>query len=262
MCLSVLLLFLWGTLLTSCSNSPNYAPVVDRSGISQSPTGTYSVRSGDTLYSIAWRYGLDFRKLAYANNLGPPYAIYPGQTLQLQQRPATAARAPAAASAGKTSAPAQTRSRSRSSGTGTAEPARSERRAADRDATEPQRLGAWRWPADGPVGRAFSASEPVHKGIDLQGELGQPVIAANSGQVVYAGSGLVGYGNLIIIKHDGQFLSAYGHNRSILVSEGKRVKAGEKIAEIGDTGTNSVKLHFEIRRSGEPIDPLRILPKR
>lgn len=87
-------------------------------------------------------------------------------------------------------------------------------------------------------------------------------MAANGGQVVYAGSGLVGYGNLVIIKHDNQFLSAYGHNRRILVREGQSVKAGEKIAEIGDTGTNTTMLHFEIRRNGQPVDPLGLLPRR
>jgi lipoprotein NlpD len=100
-----------------------------------------------------------------------------------------------------------------------------------------------------------------HKGIDIRGELGEPVYAVNSGKVVYAGSGLVGYGNLLIIKHSDRYLSAYAHNSRLLVGEGKIVKAGDRIAEIGDSGTDSVKLHFEIRCDGEPIDPLRILPQ-
>jgi lipoprotein NlpD len=122
--------------------------------------------------------------------------------------------------------------------------------------------GAWQWPASGKLSGRFSAGAQPHKGIDLDGNLGDPVHAANSGVVVYAGSGVRGYGNLLIIKHDEVFLSAYAHNSKLLVKEGDAVRAGQTIAEIGDSGTDRVKLHFEVRRKGSPVDPTKILPRR
>jgi len=121
---------------------------------------------------------------------------------------------------------------------------------------------AWRWPAPGKVMQAFSESGTVNKGIDIVGNLGDPVLAAAPGKVVYAGSGLLGYGQLIIIKHNDQFLSAYAHNRILAVKEGDDIKAGQKIAEIGASGADKVKLHFEIRRDGKPVDPEIYLPPR
>jgi lipoprotein NlpD len=120
----------------------------------------------------------------------------------------------------------------------------------------------WKWPAQGKLIRGYSTTGTVHRGIDLKGKLGEPVYAANSGVVVYAGSGLKGYGNLVIVKHNEYYLSAYGHNSELLVSEGDKVKSGQQIAKIGDTGTNELKLHFEIRRDGKPVDPTRLLPKQ
>ncbi|HAB84770.1 MAG TPA: peptigoglycan-binding protein LysM, partial [Pseudomonas sp.] len=108
----------------------------------------------------------------------------------------------------------------------------------------------------------FSSNGSLNKGIDIAGELGQPVLAASDGTVVYAGSGLRGYGELVIIKHSDTYVSAYGHNRRLLVREGQQVKAGQSIAEMGSTGTDRVKLHFEIRRQGKPVDPLQYLPRR
>jgi len=111
------------------------------------------------------------------------------------------------------------------------------------------------------LGRRFSPASGTHKGIDIKGKLGEPVYAASSGKVVYAGTGLVGYGKLLILKHNENYLSAYGHNRNLLVKEGEKVKVGQRIAEIGDTGTDEVKLHFEIRHNGKPVDPIKLLPK-
>lgn len=122
--------------------------------------------------------------------------------------------------------------------------------------------GAWQWPASGKLSASFSAGAQPHKGIDLDGKTGDPVRAANSGVVVYAGSGVRGYGNLLIIKHDEVFLSAYAHNSKLLVKEGEAVRTGQTIAEIGDSGTDRVKLHFEVRRKGSPVDPTKILPRR
>ncbi|MDQ3495710.1 MAG: peptidoglycan DD-metalloendopeptidase family protein, partial [Pseudomonadota bacterium] len=121
---------------------------------------------------------------------------------------------------------------------------------------------AWRWPADGQVVTRFVAGEPTRQGIDIAGSAGQPVRAAGDGVVVYSGAGLVGYGELVIIKHDEQWLSAYGHNRTRLVNEGARVSAGQQIAEMGRSGAARDMLHFEIRYHGKPVDPLQYLPRR
>ncbi len=121
---------------------------------------------------------------------------------------------------------------------------------------------AWRWPASGALLRTFAAADPLRQGVDIAGSAGDPVYAAADGEVVYSGAGLVGYGELVIIKHSAQFLSAYGHNRSRLVSEGQTVKAGQQIAEMGRTGTDREKLHFEIRRGGRPVNPADHLPSR
>ena len=121
---------------------------------------------------------------------------------------------------------------------------------------------AWRWPTDGQILNRYSAGDPTRQGIDIVGKGGQPVRAAADGVVVYSGSGLVGYGELVIVKHDEQWLSAYGHNRTRLVNEGARVKAGEQIAEMGSTGAAREMLHFEIRYNGKPVDPLQYLPRR
>ena len=120
----------------------------------------------------------------------------------------------------------------------------------------------WQWPARGKILQSFSSSSGKNKGIDIAGKLGETVKAAASGSVVYAGSGLLGYGRLVIIKHNEQFLSAYAHNRVLTVKEGDKVKGGQKIAEIGSSGTTSTKLHFEIRSNGKPVDPVRYLPRR
>ncbi len=121
---------------------------------------------------------------------------------------------------------------------------------------------SWSWPTKGPVIESFSLSGRINKGIDLAGRKGEPVFAAADGKVVYSGTGLVGYGNLIIIKHNETFLSAYAHNSRLLLSEGDIAKAGQKIAEIGSTGANRDKLHFEIRRDGKPVNPMTYLPNR
>jgi lipoprotein NlpD len=120
----------------------------------------------------------------------------------------------------------------------------------------------WGWPSNGILIGKFSSNGSLNKGIDIAGDLGQPVLAASDGTVVYAGSGLRGYGELVIIKHSDTYVSAYGHNRRLLVREGQQVKVGQTIAEMGSTGTDRVKLHFEIRRQGKPVDPLQFLPRR
>ncbi|MFB3080047.1 MAG: peptidoglycan DD-metalloendopeptidase family protein, partial [Lysobacterales bacterium] len=121
-------------------------------------------------------------------------------------------------------------------------------------------VGKWRWPTEGKIVRGYSGT--VHKGVDIDGKAGDAVRAVAAGKVVYAGSGIVGYGNLLIVKHNDLYLSAYGHNRSLLVQEGESVAVGQRIAEKGSSATNAVKLHFEIRREGKPVDPVTLLPSR
>ncbi|WP_432697651.1 peptidoglycan DD-metalloendopeptidase family protein [Marinobacterium sp. YM272] len=236
--------------LAACSSG--YAPVTEQSlgGRFQGPTpSTYTVSRGDTLYSIAWRYGLDFRTLARINGIDRRYLIYPGQQLRLKNQ--------------------SDASRSNSSGTKSARSSQTIASAPPKTSRTPPPAPAvssgsikWQWPTQGAlIGRYSSGSTP-NKGINLAGKVGDPVYAAASGTVVYAGSGLLGYGNLVILNHNRQYLSAYAHNSRILVKESDSVKAGDKIAELGNTGANRPMLHFEIRRDGKPVNPLQYLPKK
>lgn len=206
------------------------------------PGQTATVRRGDTLYALARIHGITPRDLAAWNGLSEPYTIYPGQTLRLY--PAGTVAAGNRPSTGTT--------------TGTSRPTTPPAATA-----APVNSGiSWRWPADGALVGRFVAGETTKQGVDIAGTSGQPVRAAGPGVVVYSGAGLVGYGELIIIKHSEQWLSAYGHNRKRLVNEGQNVKAGDQIAEMGRTGTSRDMLHFEIRHNGKPVDPLLYLPKK
>jgi lipoprotein NlpD len=267
-----LTLFLLALLLAGCS-APWRAPVETRSGSGYSGTGgriqgpSYRVQPGDTLYGIAWRAGVDYQDLAAWNGIAPPYTIYvrqqlrvvPGTTSDAKQAPAKSAKKTAVAKSpavtGKTapsSVPA-TRTKNATASSSTPKP---------RAVKEvPSGSLRWTWPAKGRVVQSFSPSDPARKGIKIRGNLGQPVVASESGEVVYSGSGLVGYGQLIIIKHNKEFLSAYGHNAKRLVREGDRVARGKAIAEMG-TSAGQPQLHFEIRRRGKPVDPLGFLPRR
>lgn len=192
----------------------------------------YVVRRGDTLYSIAWRYGLDYRALAKRNGIGRDFIIYPGQELNL---------------------------------VADASPAPSQPASAGDDAQQPAAPlphGAWRWPANGAVIAKFGAPNATGKGINIGGSVGDPVLAAAAGKVVYAGSGLIGYGKIIIVKHSEEYLSAYGHNDTIYVREGEEVRQGDRIASMGTGPGNKPLLHFEIRLNGEAVDPLDYLPSR
>ena len=211
------------------------------------PGATVRVQRGDTLYGIAFRNGVDVNDLARWNGLGAPYTIYPGQTLKLYPGSSRPTTTPPRSTAGTTTRP-------------TPPPAPVTRPA---PAPAPANSGfAWRWPAEGHLIGRFVGGDATKQGIDIAGSSGQAVRAAADGVVVYSGAGLVGYGELIIIKHSDTYVSAYGHNRRLLVREGQQVKAGQSIAEMGSTGTDRVKLHFEIRRQGKPVDPLQFLPRR
>lgn len=244
-------------LLSGCFGGGNYAPVVERQERVSKVPASHKVSTGETLYSISWRYNLDFRRLAATNGIRSPYTIFPNQKIRLLDSTKDNSRSNNQRQAVTPATKPTSKTTASSNKTKTSKPANTDAIALNRS-THPFR---WQWPAKGKTLRGYSTKSAVHKGIDLQGKLGEPVHAANSGTVVYAGSGLVGYGNLLIIKHNEHYLSAYGHNRRLLVKEGELVKVGQKIAEFGDTGTDKVKLHFEIRRDGKPVNPLGLLPK-
>lgn len=256
------------------------------------PGRAVTVRKGDTLYKIASANSVSALDIAMWNRIAPPYTIHPGQTLRLSapEAPSSTRPKPSQASAGRpatgkpgaitsnptgkpieagkpaaggkppvTGKPATTVATKPGTSTGTPKPAGTSAPVAT---PAPEAAFAWRWPADGNIVGRFIADDPTRQGIDIAGKNGAPVRAAADGVVVYSGAGLVGYGELIIIKHSEQWLSAYGHNRARLVNEGQRVKAGDQIAEMGRSGASRDMLHFEIRHNGKPQDPLSALPKR
>lgn len=242
------------------------APAATTSPITTGSPQSYSVRKGDSLAAIAFRFGLDVRDLARWNDLRDPNLIYPGQKLRLHA-PGSPPLAPSRQPAGNATAanpeefvelprpPAAA-----SDAMGSAASATPSVAAASKDPEPNVASGRWRWPADGEITPSVSAMGT--KGIRILGTRGQTITAVAAGEVVYSGSGLRGYGNLIIIRHDAEYLSAYAHNDKILVHEGDQVTAGQKIAEMGDTGAQQVMLHFELRVKGIAVDPLRYLPRR
>lgn len=207
----------------------------------------HMVTAGDTLFSIAFQYDLDFRTLAAANGLTPPYTIFVDQELKLG-----AALAETAIDAMGKGIRSGIRSQAGSSESGSVN-------RQPKSASVPSEPD-WTWPHSGRVLSSFQSD--ITKGIDIAGNVGDPVLAAAAGDVVYSGRGVQGAGNLIIIRHNDQFLSAYAHNSAMLVPEGMHVFAGEKIAEVGVNPAGTSMLHFEIRQAGEPIDPTQFLPVR
>ncbi|BCT31687.1 LysM peptidoglycan-binding domain-containing protein [Pseudomonas protegens] len=261
------------SLLVGCSSTKSSSVgVVERSNNAapQRPTvttGQYVVRRGDTLFSIAFRYGWDYKALAARNNIAEPYTIHPGQTIRFDGRTGVApttvvtSTQSGASSSSKTTVIRRPAGATTATATGTSTATASKPAPAPVTPAGPAPTG-WGWPSNGVLIGKFSSNGSLNKGIDIAGDLGQPVLAASDGTVVYAGSGLRGYGELVIIKHNETYVSAYGHNRKLLVREGQQVKVGQTIAEMGSTGTDRVKLHFEIRRQGKPVDPLQFLPRR
>jgi len=206
------------------------------------PDRYHVVRSGETLYTIAWRYGRDYRDLARWNRLGDGSLIYPGQVIQLN--PPSGAR-PAA------------------SGQQTAGAGSRPSRAADPLPSIPaEPPPPWAWPTAGRVVVEFGGRPGSGTGVLIDGRAGQPVRAAAAGRVVYSGGGLIGYGQLIIVKHNDTYLSAYGHNASLLVREGEAIGKGQRIATMGEGPGREPRLHFEIRRNGKPVDPRQFLPAK
>jgi len=288
------------SVVAGCAQAPNRAPVEDRSPTPRatvaaaSPAqgaasaaeaakpvavdtnsgkpGFYTVKSGDTLIRIGLDNGQNWKDLMRWNNLSNPNLIEVGQVIRIvapgvdpataTARPVTTARVetrpldakPGGASApqaGAASAPAA------SASAASPPPAREAAPAAPREGDDDIN---WAWPATTPVSTPFD--EARSKGLVFRGKPGDPVYAAADGRVVYAGSGLRGYGNLVILKHNATYLTAYAHNQTLLVKDDQQVKRGQKIAEMGSTDADGVQLHFEIRKQGRPIDPARLLPAR
>ncbi|MCG8324237.1 MAG: peptidoglycan DD-metalloendopeptidase family protein [Thiotrichales bacterium] len=229
--------------------------------------GFHVVKKGDTLYSIAWNYALDFRDVAGWNRVQAPYLIYPGQVLRLkpapEASPAVAQPGPVmdeSATAAKPGVPGPVKSKT------TEKPVTAVRKktaGAKKTQTIKKsvqtRNVSWRWPVRGKI---IKSSTPTSKkGVDIAGRLGQDIKAAAQGDVVYSGSGLLGYGRLIIIKHNETYLSAYAYNSELLVKEGDSVTSGQIIARMGTANTGQAQLHFEIRKNGKSVNPLKLLPR-
>jgi lipoprotein NlpD len=243
----LLLLFL----IVGCGKQTTLAPVVELKWHSQNTRqATHVVRRGETLYAIAFRYDKDYRQLATYNHLRSPYALRVGQVIRLQYLSRRNKAYYAPVKTAKNTQPIR----------------RPVRRVAPHASPRPRTQVAtgnsvhWIWPAKGRVASNFFPAQGK-KGIDIAGKKGDSVYAAAGGVVAYSGSGLSGYGNLIIIKHEGQFLTAYGNNLRNRVTEGQKVKAGQIIAEMGIVGRKFWGVHFEIRKAGQPVNPMSYLQR-
>jgi len=277
--------------LSACTSSHGPSPVSDVSGsthyrtIKQQTSGitakSYRVQKGDTLFSISWRANLNVNDLAKYNQLSSPYLIKEGQILRLtavNSRNTAPTKKPAVKTVyssqknKKTSCTDQVCSKNSKIAIVQKNPITYSSSTIKTDVktdvkttklkNSNAKISHWQWPTKGKLTKTFASSQTGMKGISLSNQRGTPIYTAASGEVVYAGAGLRGFGNLIIIKHNDNYLSAYAHNEQLLVREKQQVNAGQKIATMGDSGTDSVKLHFEIRYQGKSIDPLRYLPKR
>ena len=286
------------SVVAGCAQTPNRAPVEDRSPTPRatvaaaSPAqssasaaeatkpvavdtnsgkpGFYTVKSGDTLIRIGLDNGQNWKDLMRWNNLSNPNLIEVGQVIRIvapgvdpataTARPVTTARVetrPLDAKPGGASAPQAGAASAPAASASGASPAPVREAAGPREGDDDVN---WAWPATTPVSTPFD--EARSKGLVFRGKPGDPVYAAADGRVVYAGSGLRGYGNLVILKHNATYLTAYAHNQTLLVKDDQQVKRGQKIAEMGSTDADGVQLHFEIRKQGKPIDPARLLPAR
>ncbi len=289
-----LLIILTAFFLSSCTST--YAPVEQR-GSKYSSKSHYSgplpyyhtVKKGDTLYSIAWKYGLDYKQIAYSNHIKPPYRIYTGQKLRLRRsntgsskkyasKSSTkySSRTKVSGSSGRNKSSSKYKQKSSSKKTITSTKTRSSKKSTGSRAKHGSTTKAvsknktaafkgnkrlkWIWPVKGKIIQRYSPGSGK-KGIDISAPRGTLIKSAEAGKVVYSGQGLVGYGRLIIIKHNDTYLSAYAHNQQLLVNEGQLVKKGQNIARLGRSGTNRYKLHFEIRKNGKPVNPISYLPR-
>ena len=280
----VLLALLSALVLAGCVNKNRPAPVEDRSpNATRAPAkivassdnagkpGYYSVKSGDTLIRIGMDNGQSWRDIARWNNIENPNLIETGQVIRVAPpeetgvvvRPVTSTNvvtSPAPANASSAPAPAANAAAVKPPQSAASAPNAAAPTSANNlvTADTAEEAVSFQWPTRGNVLAGFD--EVKNKGVDIAGKAGDPVLAAADGKVVYAGSGLRGYGNLVIIKHNNTYLTAYAHNQSLLVKEDQTIKRGQKIAEMGNSDADQVKLHFEIRRQGKPVDPAKYLP--
>lgn len=250
--------------MTGCaSDSFHYSNLGAFASLTSSPrsksipsSGVYRVKSGDTLFSIAFSYGLDYRQVARINNISAPYTIYPNQKIRLKGSPkhtSSSSRSIAKNTSSKASKPIAKN---------TTPKVNAPTKSVSTVKIPTKKVSSWRWPISGSVAKGFSNAGVSSKGIDIKGKNAEHVKAAADGTVVYAGNGLIGYGNLVIVKHNDVYLSAYAYNDRILVKEKQTVRMGDSLAVIGGKGTERPLLHFEVRRDGQPIDPLKVLPKK
>jgi lipoprotein NlpD len=256
-------------LLASCSGRSQPAPVMSlntavakQNNLTEIDGDTYKVQKGDTLFAVAFYSGNDYQDLAKYNSIQAPYNIYPGQNLSLissseknknndiSSKPNSYPKV--VVDPAKTQAYGKRRNNKH----------REKSKKSDQTSDKLDNNVVWIWPASGKSTSAVVGSDGTNRGVDIKGDLYSPISAAASGKVVYAGNALKGYGNLVIIKHENNLLSAYAHNDTILVGEQRYVKQGQKIATMGRTGSKDVMLHFEIRRKGKSLDPFTFLPKK
>ncbi len=259
-------------LLAACNNRYNPAPVISlntsvakQNNLTEISGARYEVQKGDTLFAVAFYSGNDYRDIAKYNNLKPPFSIYPGQILELIPSSANyinSKNKPISSMPTATTKVVVDPKKTQEYGEVELEKHRKKSKQQIQASNKPDKKSAWIWPATGESTSAVVGSDGTNRGVDIKGKLRSPIYAAANGKVVYAGNALKGYGNLVIIKHDNNLLSAYAHNDTILVSEQAYVKQGQQIATMGRTDASEVMLHFEIRRKGKSLDPLKFLPKR
>ena len=248
----IIVIFLLGFFVSACSTTQNYASVRSYPSKISARNRYYIVQKGDTLYSISFRADVAYQRLASWNAIFPPYKIAVGQKLILYKQKQLVNKK------NKRKVKKGTHKKKR---TGSQKKILVQKKTPAISKANKKLLKLpWQWPLHGKLLKRFSQAES--KGIDIAGKAGQKVKAAASGKVVYSGSGLKGYGNLLIIKHNYLFLSAYANNRRLLVKEGHVVKKGQVIAEVGQVGSKQTSLHFEIRKNGNPVNPLSYLPKK
>lgn len=269
--INMLIIFL---VAVSCSQHQS-APISSRQPPVVSQINHHVVKAGETLYSIAWQYNIDYHQLAIANGIDSDYIIFPGQKLSLSINEFSHAfltKTPKQTSKSSTSTPALVGS-PKTSTLQKAPLSTTKNRSNKASPSRMQKIQkldhlanfSWQWPAKGRVVTNFYSGGAAGKGIDIAGKKGESILAAANGEIVYAGNGIRGYGNLVIIRHNAQYLSAYAHNHTINVKEGDQVNGGQRIAELGSTGAGANSrtiLHFQVRKNGKPIDPLSLLPKR
>jgi len=276
--LRVLMLFLLllSIFISGCNSLPFRAPVENLSTHSTSSSshlsskksqsyrvssGFYRVKKGDTLYAIAWAENFDFKTLANWNNIDSPYRIYPNQVLRLKPYPKKVVKTSSKTLKKSKKQPTKYKKVNKTVVTKKKAIKKTAKTTSQKKVLSDRKL-KWAWPVSGKVLSKYSTRSETNKGIDIGGKLGKAIVAAEAGNVVYSGSGLIGYGKLIIIKHNNTYLSAYGHNSRLLVKEGQSIKKGQKIALMGNSNSGKAILHFEIRKQGKPVNPLSLLPRR